>query len=289
MLAALILGAAGAITWGVGSTLVAPASRAMGVSRSVLWLGLVGTACGATVSLVASGPPAFASGDVGWLAGTTLALLAATNLWAVLVARSDVSLATPIVACDGAIAALAAVVAGQRLPVGVYAGLGLMVVGLVIASRRPAVAARRPTGRISRPYSAPVTVAVAIVTAGCYAAMLFCAAQVEASSPIWTVVVARGGVTAIALGICVRARVVLGPRRALGFAAASGALDVLSFSLFLFGARENLAIAAVAVSQYGVIAAIVGVLLLGERLSRFQASGVVLLAVGAGVVAMLAA
>ena len=73
-------------------------------------------------------------------------------LFSLLLSRSDVSLATPVVACNGALAALAFVAAGERLPVGVSVGLALMVLGLTTSpwlqaqnSSEPAVS--RPCGR----------------------------------------------------------------------------------------------------------------------------------------------
>jgi uncharacterized membrane protein len=65
-------------------------------------------------------------------------------------------------------------------------------------------------------------------------------------------------------------------------------MDATSFSLYLFAAERNRAVAAVAVSQYGVVAALLGVCFLRERLGRVQAVGVVLLACGAATVVVLA-
>ena len=120
--------------------------------------------------------------------------------------------------------------------------------------------------------------------------MLFASAHVERLSPIWTVVFARDAVTLVTLLVCLAAGLVLapGPHRAVGLAALTGTMDVTSFSLYLFAAEGNRAVAAVAVSQYGVVAALLGVLFLRERVGAIQAAGVGMLACGAATVVVLA-
>lgn len=287
MVLALILGSLSAVVWGIASTVFALPSRFIGITRTVLWVGIGGASAGGVAALTLEGPPRVAADDLGWLAASAGGILVASYTFSLLLSRSDVSLATPIVACDGAMAALAFIAAGDRLPVGVAAGLVLMVLGLVITLRRPV-----PALGVSalRRFSAPVTVLVSLLSAGGYATMLFASAHVEGLSPIWTVVFARGAVTLITLVVCLATRAVLapGPRWAVGLAALAGIMDATSFSLYLFAAEGNRAVAAVAVSQYGVVAALLGVLFLRERLGPVQAAGVVLLACGAATVVVLA-
>lgn len=287
VVSALVLGSLAAVFWGVASIAFAPPSRLIGVTRTVLWVGIGGALAGGTAALALEGPPRVATADLGWLAASAAGILVGTYLFSLLLSRSDVSLATPIVACDGAIAALAFVLAGERLPLGVAGGLTLMVVGLVIALRRSMPAAGASS---LRRFSAPVTVLVSLLSASGYATMLFAAAHVKGLSPIWTVVFARGAVTVTALVVCLAAGVALatGPRRAQGLAGLAGSLDVTSFSLYLIAAHANPTVAAVAVSQYGVVAAVLGVLLLRERLGSVQVAGVGLLACGAATVVVTA-
>ncbi len=282
-----MLGSLAAVFWGLASAVFAVPSRGIGVTRTVLWVGVSGALTGGTAALVLEGPPWVASDDLGWLAAAAVGILVATYTFSLLLSRSDVSLATPIVACDGAMAALAFVVAGERLPGGVAVGLAVMVVGLLVALRRPGAASGVSS---ATRFSTPVTVLVSLLSAGGYATMLFASAHVRGLTPIWTVVLARVAVTVLTLVICVILRLALlpGPPRALRLALGAGVLDVASFSLYLFAAQENRAVAAVAVSQYGVVAALLGVFFFRERLGPVQAVGVVLLACGAATVAVLA-
>src|SRR5215204_3713445 len=177
MTQALLLGGLGAVVWGVGAMVSAPSSRILGVGASVLWLSASAVVTGAALALSINGPPHVATSDVPYLALAGLMLLAATHLWALVTQRSDVSLATPIVACDGAVAALIAVLAGHRLPTVAYAGLAAMVAGLILLSRwqpanhRPGTATtssapspsrrRWRSRRSRRPASAPSSTAAA--------------------------------------------------------------------------------------------------------------------------------
>ncbi len=287
VVSALVLGSLAALVWGMASTTFALPSRLIGVTRTVFWVGIGGALAGGTAALALEGQPRFSAADFWWLAAAAAGILVATYTFSALLSRSDVSLATPIVACDGALAALAFVVAGERLPVGVAAGLALMVLGLVIALRRPVTASGVSA---LRQFSAPVTVLVSLLSAGGYAIMLFASAHVETLSPIWTVVLARGAVTFVALVVCSVGGLALttGARWAVGAAAVTGLMDVASFSLYLVAAQGNRAVAAVAVSQYGVVAALLGVVFLRERLGLVQAAGVGIVACGAATVVVVA-
>ncbi len=281
---ALWLGGLGALCWGGAALLTAPSSRTLGVSRSVLWLGVVGVPLGAALA-VADGPLRVRTADLPGLLGAATFLLVATQLWSLLVGRGRVSLAAPIVACDGAIAALAAVLSGHHLQLAAYAGLTLMVTGLVVLSATEPGSVQPLRGQSRPAFSRTATVWLAVAAAGCYGGMLFCAGGVEGTSPLWTVTIARGVATVAALAICVGQGRVRPSRMGLRYAAGAGALDMAAFALFVAGARHDLAIAAVAVSQYGAVAALAGIALLGERLSGRQAVGVAVLVAGAGIVA----
>jgi drug/metabolite transporter (DMT)-like permease len=286
MTQALVLGCLGAIVWGVGSMLSAPSSRILGVRGSVLWLSVSAAVAGAVLALSISGPPRVATRDLPYIAGAALMLLAATHLWALVTQRSDVSVATPVVACDGAVAAAIAVLAGQRLPPVAYVGLAAMVGGLIVLSRRQA-AERPPSGNryeVERPLSKPATVAIAGLTATCFGGLFYCAGHVEGTAPLWTVTIVRASVTVVALARTIP-RVALPAAAGLRFAVASGVLDVSGFALYVTGARHDLAVAAVAVSQYGAVAVLASVVYLSERLTRRQWAGTAIVVLGAAVVA----
>jgi drug/metabolite transporter (DMT)-like permease len=78
-------------------------------------------------------------------------------------------------------------------------------------------------------------------------------------------------------------------RRALPLVVASGIAEVVGFASFAFGARHGIAISAVLASQFAAIAAVGGYVLFGERLTRIQLAGVVLILVGVATLTALTA
>jgi drug/metabolite transporter (DMT)-like permease len=159
-----------------------------------------------------------------------------------------------------------------------------MVVGLVVLSSGHEAAEPEPEPQ-AKQFSPMTTIWVAVVTAGCYGGMLYCAGTVEGTSALWTVTVARALATVGALGLCLAQGAVRPNRAGLPFAAGAGVCDLAAFSFFVAGAQHDPAIAAVAVSQYGAVAVLFAVLFLHERLTRPQIVAVGVLAAGAAVVA----
>jgi drug/metabolite transporter (DMT)-like permease len=72
-------------------------------------------------------------------------------------------------------------------------------------------------------------------------------------------------------------------RRALPLVAIAGAVEVAGYACYAIAARHGIAIAAVLAAQFAVVSSIGAYLLFGERLTRLQLSGVlvVVLAVSA--------
>jgi drug/metabolite transporter (DMT)-like permease len=73
-------------------------------------------------------------------------------------------------------------------------------------------------------------------------------------------------------------------RPALPLLVTSGCVEVAGFAAYSAGARSDIAVAAVLASLFGVLAALIARVLLGERLARPQATGVTITV--AGVVAL---
>lgn len=286
MITALLLGSVAAVMWGIGSLTSAPASRLAGPWQAMLWTSVTSMA---TAGLLAV-PTGLPSGDAGDWARVTAAGIASTaaiGLWLYAVNGGHVSLITPIVACDGAIAALIAVVAGQTLSLSAASALGAMVVGILLVARRaaapggPGPVHSVPT--VTRPLGA--TVGIAIATAFFFGLVFFTAGGVKGVSPLWIVAISRVVSSVCALGLCLRQASMEVPPQAWSWIVAFGVLDAAGYTAYIIGARAELAIAAVAASQYAAVAAIGGVAALGERLSRLQTAGVILLVVAAAVIA----
>ena len=69
----------------------------------------------------------------------------------------------------------------------------------------------------------------------------------------------------------------------------AGIAEVVGFSCFALGARDELAVAAVLASQFAAVAAVAAYFLFRERLSRLQIAGVATIVAGVTVLTALQA
>ncbi len=111
MTTALLLGSLAALTWGGAALCSAPSSRLAGPWVPMLWGSLISVAAAALLALP-SGAPSGSPADWGFVALAGAAYTAGLAFWLVAVNGGHLSLITPIVAADGAVAALLAAVTG---------------------------------------------------------------------------------------------------------------------------------------------------------------------------------
>jgi drug/metabolite transporter (DMT)-like permease len=98
--------------------------------------------------------------------------------------------------------------------------------------------------------------------------------------PIWVALSARLiGLIVVALPLVLQRRLVI-TRAALPLVIVSGIGEILGSTLSAWGATESIAVVAVLGSQFAAIAAVMAYFLFGERLSRSQLIGVVLIILG---------
>jgi drug/metabolite transporter (DMT)-like permease len=98
--------------------------------------------------------------------------------------------------------------------------------------------------------------------------------------PIWVAVTARlVGLVVVAAPLVLQGRLTL-TRAAAPLVVLSGIGEIIGSTLSAWGATESIAVVAVLGSQFAAIAAVLAFLLFGERLSRVQLVGVVLILLG---------
>ncbi len=275
-------------------------------SRVVLaWVMIVGTAVGLPIGLVAGVPR-----DVAPEAPVLLLLAGlcyAGGLYSAYTALTfgKVSIVAPIVATEGAVAALIAVGLGDTLGAGAAVLLTVIVIGVVLSSIDPArpdvpagdieIAADAlygpPKSIVVEP-AGPATDTPAIdhtrraVAWSIAAAAIFGVGLVAAGKsavlvpPIWVAISVRVvGLVVVALPLVIQRRLVL-TRVAFPLVLIAGIGEIIGSTLAAWGATFNIAIAAVLGSQFAAIAAVVAFLLFRERLARSQVLGVVLIVAG---------
>jgi drug/metabolite transporter (DMT)-like permease len=273
-----VLGGLGAALMWAATTLCSSRSTRMIGARSVLsWVMIVG--CAIVIPWVAvTGVPAGLDGAAAaWLVVSGAGNVAGLLLTYAALRTGKVGVIAPIISTEGAIAAVIALVTGER--VGVASGVMLLVIaaGIVLAG-----AAREP-GPAREP-SAPDerrAVALALAAAACFGVGLYSTGRVSLDLPVaWALLPARAiGVAVVAAPLALTSRLRLS-RDALPLVVAGGLCEVAGFGLFAVGARHGIAVSAVLASQFGGIAAIAGFLLFRERLVRVQVIGVTAIVVG---------
>jgi drug/metabolite transporter (DMT)-like permease len=275
---AILGGLGAALAWATATVCASRASRLIGAPGALAWVMVVGLA------LVAVPVLAFADRDD--LTGHAVALLLFSGLGNVVgllaeyaaVRRAKVGVVAPIASTEGAIAAVLATLGGESFGPGTAALLAVIAVGVVLA------AAHRDPG--PRGGEAGRGIVLAGGAALAFGFSLYTLGRVSSDiGLLWTLLPARLlGAVLIAAPLAARRALVLS-RPAAPLVAAAGVAEVLGFLAYAAGARDEIAIAAVLASQFAALAAVGAYLALGERLSRSQLAGLLVIAVGVAVLA----
>lgn len=274
MIAALALGSAAALLWASAGLLSAPASRLAGPALAFAWTSASGVAMALPVALV-TGFPSADAGDWALVGVAGLAYAAGTGLWMLGVQGGRVSIVVPIVACDGAIAALLAAFAGASLPHAVWLGLAGMVAAIVLITASGDHDQSEElafTAGPQRPMA--TTVLIALIAAVLFGVVFFASGKVSSMEPIWVVALVRCVQVIIAVPVCLSIGRFTPPRGAWRYILGYGFVDAAAYVLYVTAAGHDLAVASVAASQYAALAAVGAVLVFRERLLPAQILGV---------------
>jgi drug/metabolite transporter (DMT)-like permease len=195
-----------------------------------------------------------------------------------------VSIVAPIVATEGALAAVISVVLGEPLALSTAVILVAIAIGVVLASiERTRGDGLVDPSRTAHDLAHPrLAIFLAIAAAATFSFGLVLSGRLGAGGmpPAWVIVATRTvGVLLIALPLIVTRRFRL-TRPVVPLVVLAGMLEALGSGIYVVAASTDIAIAAVLSSQFAAIAAVGGFLLFGERLQRVQVAGVVVIAVG---------
>jgi drug/metabolite transporter (DMT)-like permease len=311
---AIIGGLAAAVLWATATLASSRSSRMIGSRVVLAWVMVVGTIVGLPIAL-ATGVPPIVTGEA-WALMALAGVCYSAGLYATYRALSigKVSIIAPIVATEGAIGALISVALGDTLGLAAMSLLAIIAVGVVLAAIEPAkpdvpagtielaadaldgpasehtedvTAARLPGPIPDRTreavllaMSAAAIFGVGLVSAG-KAAMLV--------APIWVAVSSRVvGLGIVALPLVLQGRFTV-TRWSLPLVIVAGIGEVIGSTAAAWAATDSIPISAVLGSQFAAIAAVVAYLLFGERLSRSQVLGVILIVAGVSVLAATSA
>jgi drug/metabolite transporter (DMT)-like permease len=233
--------------------------------------------------LVAMGgkPAGLDTSSLGWLALSGTGNVAGLLLDYAALRVGKLGLVAPILATEGAIAALISLAAGERLATGAAPTLALIAVGVVLATR----AGARDMDRSAQSARAVV---LALGAACAFGASLYATGRVSAQLPVaWALLPARlVGVVVVALPLALTGRLRL-TRRVAPRMVLAGACEVGGFAAFAVGARHGIAISAVLSSQFATLAVLAGIVLFRERLAGIQVAGVAAVVSGVAILSSL--
>jgi drug/metabolite transporter (DMT)-like permease len=321
-----------AIVGGLGAALVfatvtlcnSRSSRMIGPSQLLAWVMLIGLAIVAPL-VVLEGVPDDLDGE----SGTWLAVAGIGNVVGLLLAYAalrvgKVGIVAPVIATQGAVAAVLAVIAGESLGAGAAVTLAAIAVGVVLAGladddggeaegrgaeravperavpERAAAEGGAPERavperaagerRASRALGPSHAMLYALGAAFAIGWSLYATARASIDLPVvWALLPSRViGVAVVTVPLVLRSGLRM-TREALPLVLVAGVCEVLGFALFALGARHGIAVSAVLASQFAAVAAVAAYFLFGERLARVQLAGVTLIVAGVGLLSALEA
>jgi drug/metabolite transporter (DMT)-like permease len=272
---ALGLGAAACI--GVADFAAGLASRRVSSLLVGFWSQVSAVIMAAVLLLILR--PEMAPGQIPWGLAAGLGTGAGLALLYRAMSYGAISLVGPITACSIVFPVGFALVTGETVTPLAAAGIVSIIVGVVLASLQPAPVVGDPTDTgVTGDRRATTLAILAAVAFGAFFILIDLAPQASGWGTLWTAGAAR--VTSFGVQV---ALVLHGPRSVswpgrLGVViAAAGILDQMSLVLVSLGAMTDAyGIVTALVGLYPVVMILLGVVFLGERLTRIQATGAAL-------------
>jgi drug/metabolite transporter (DMT)-like permease len=280
---AVVLGLMTALLWAVSTVSSSRSVRLLSQYSVVAWAMIIGLTLTLPFALATGVPPELSGSNLVWFA-----LAGAGNVVGLLIAYAalkvgKVGLVAPIIACEGAVAAVVSALLGESIAPLVVLALGIIVIGVVVSSVAPDPA---PIEH-EQPVRAVVLATFAAVVFGLG---LFATGHLSGELPVsWLLLPPRiGGVVVLAIPLLLAGRLRMN-RAALPYVVTTAFAEVLGFLAYAFAARDSVAVASVLASQFATFAAVIAYLVYRERLGRLQILGVALVVGGVAWLALLQA
>jgi drug/metabolite transporter (DMT)-like permease len=277
---AILGGLGAALAWGFASAAASRSTRIIGPASALAWAMLIGLVV--TIPFLAlAGVPDLDAEEAVWLTVAGVGNMVGLLLQYAGLRVGKVGVVTPIAATSGGIAAVIAVIAGEEVAPGVGIALGILAVGVVLASRRRDEGG---SGRLGPGVAFGVAAAVA------WGIAVYAGGRLSGEVPIaWVLLSTRAaGVAFVTVPFAALGRLHL-TRVVIPFLLVSGICEVAGYASFLAGARDGIAVSSVLASQAAAVATVIAVAAFGERLARIQVAGVVTIMAGVALLAVLQA
>jgi len=275
-----------ALLWSVSTVASSRSVRSAGQTAVVAWVMLVGLLETAPLVIVVGVPASLDARATGWLVVAGVGNVVGLLLTYAGLRVGKVGIVAPIVAAEGAVAAAISVARGEHLSLLVGLALTLVAVGVVVSAVAPDAGNGSATsGGAGTLRGALLATAAATV----FGFSLFASGHLSTTLPApWILIAPRlAGTLLLTLPLAARRRLAV-PRPVAPLVAISGTAEVLGFFAYTLGARHGVAVTSVVASQFAPLAALAAFVLFGERLSRLQVAGVLLLVVGVSATSLAA-
>jgi drug/metabolite transporter (DMT)-like permease len=277
----VLLALASSVAWGVSDFLGGLNSRRVALTAVLLITQVVGLALMLPVAILHAAPLLDAPGVAFAVAGSVAGLVGIAALYRGM-AVGSVSIVAPISATGAAAPVLFGVLRGERATVIQSLGIVLALIGIVLASR----AAREPN-TINRPMLAR-GVGLALVAGLGFGGFFVLLHEASVRDVLWAAVIQR------LTGLCVMliATLLLRPSLKVGWSRMPslvlvGALDTSANVLYGYASTLGLvSLAAVLASLFPVVTVILAWVVLRERLSATQGTGVVCALTGVALISL---
>ena len=271
-----------AVVAAIGLLFSARSSRAIGPTASLAAILGVGFVLDLPL-VVLTFPQRISEQDMAWLVISGLGNVAALLLAYAAFRAGPLGTGAALLATEGAFAAVVAIVLGAHVPVSVLLGLGITVAGVMLAS------GARPNRRVSGESVDRRRVLLYPLCGALVGGVALYASGRISFLPLPLVVLPPKliGTALLTVPMLATGRLRV-PRSCLGFVVVPGVTEVAAFFLYAWGARSDIAIAAVLSSTFGAVAGVLGFLVLGERMTHWQVTGVVAITAGVATLSVLA-
>ncbi|MDE3133641.1 MAG: EamA family transporter [Acidobacteriota bacterium] len=276
---AILAGLAAALVWAAGNLAASRASRVIPPNVVLAGISLIGLAVCAPILVTEGAPRTTSLGALAWLGLGGAANIAGLGLLYVAYRVGDVGLVAPITSTEGAVAAVIAIAAGERVQAIVLVLLAVIVLGVVrVADAAP--------GQIALARLNWGVVTVALLAACCFGAGLYASGRASVLEQFgWVAAAPRVvGVILVALPLALRGQMRI-TRAAAPLVLVAACGEVGGFSLYWYAAHHALAVAAVLASLFAAFAVVGAAVLFGERMGRGQWLAVATIAAGVAALA----
>jgi drug/metabolite transporter (DMT)-like permease len=267
----VLFGIGSGLCWGVADFFGGLQARRLPALAVAFWSQIAGALALLVVLLARGDAPVSAS--LAWGAGAGVFGALGLVLFYRALAIGVMSLVAPVAACGALVPVVISLLRGE--PLGLLPALGIAVAlaGVVLVSV--------PTETVTPGHAAPRPALLlalgAALTFGFFFACLDGGAGENATTALWTVAGARlSSLPTLGVLIAATVRRVPWPGQNLAPIAAVGVLDTVANALFAYAATSgNAGVVAVLGSLYPVATVLLGRVILQERLTWLQGSGVV--------------